>query len=336
MRKTNKKNASKPKILMVANYRANIGGISALVENLSWGLIKEGYKVNIHSITGSIIRRIWAYIRLFFKIWKFEIIHAHGSSYFGFLPVFVSTIASSLFRKPIIVTYHGSVVNAISFIRRSFLVRYVTRKAVLIITPIEETALCFRQFEIKSAAIPNIFNSSMWAYRQRKVIKPKLIWTRNTYKPELAVEAFKIVKEKHPEATLVMCGKSATRNYLSKYKDTDGLSLKSFVPRKDLSLILDECDVYLNTIGEDSFGYSIFEAVSAGLICVSVPSPALEEYLDDAIYFSDSMDHKDVANQIIYALENQKETLEKIAIGKNKVREFSVNRIIPIWENLYK
>ena len=57
--------------------------------------------------------------------------------------------------------------------------------------------------------IPNVINLSEYPYRHRQEIKPRLLWMRSfhpIYNPMMAIRVLAQVREKVPEANLVMGG----------------------------------------------------------------------------------------------------------------------------------
>ena len=214
--------------------------------------------------------------------------------------------------------------------------KYIIRKAALITCPIDDNAKLFRDRGAKAVGIANIFDRTKWEFTRRDRISPKLIWTRGTYQPELAVETFKIIKKQYPKTTLTMCGKLADSRYLSQYKDLPDIYLHGFVPRNKLSLLLDNADIYINTAAGDSFGYCMFEAMAMGLAVVSVESVALRVYAGaDSVTFSTDETAESLAAAALELITDQELALGKIDHACKVVDKFSWAKLFPIWENVY-
>lgn len=327
-----------PRILMVVNnYSVQRGGISALVMNLSKGLVSEGYKVSIHSVGGFKAGRLVKYASLFINGRDYDIIHCHGSANLGFLPCLGGVMTSLLYQKPLVVTYHSSPTSS-PFIRNNLLVRIVIKRCTVITTPSEETARTFRYCGVRSIAIPNILDVENWPFRDRLRIKPAIIWTRNknAYRPELAIESFLILKEKSPNATLTMCGSDATETIQKKYKNTPGIRLLGHVPRDELPNIMDEADIWLNTMRHESFGYSAYEAMAMGLAIVSVESSALMSRAGPkAITFSESDSAESLADAIEGVLVDQEQTIQRIQHAIKISEKLRWESIYPVWRKVY-
>jgi len=325
-----------PKILMVANFYDQIGGISGLVQNLSAGLSRDGYLVHVHSVGGAYFQRIKKYIQLISLAKDYDLIHCHASARLGFLPAYIGAIIGSRYKKRLILTYHSAPSTA-PFIENNFLVKHSIHNFSVVTTPSEETASIFRKYGAHVVAIPNILDLENWPYRERSCFSPNMVWTRNIYYPELAIKAFQIVKKDFPEATLTMCGKHATESYLYKYRNLPGLQLLGSVPRNNLPAVLDKADIYINTMGNESFGYAVYEAMAMGLAIVSVPSSAVYQWGgDEAIFFAENNIPESFAETLIKVIRDQEETKARVQSSKLILNTFSWENLSSTWEQLYR
>lgn len=328
--------SSPPSILMVANYYPDKGAISALVKNLAHGLASEGYNVRIHSVGGFWPVRLYRYLVLLVIARNFTIIHCHCSKRLGFLPAIGTLIAGKIQRNKLVLTYHSSPTTK-SFIEDSWMTRLAIDHYSIVTTPFQGTANLFKIHGVKTRAIPNIFRPENWLYQERDRFEPKLVWTRNTYYPELAVNTLEKLQTNIPEATLTMCGRAATSNRMCKYRDTPGLQLLGFVPRSQLADVLDQCDVYINTMSTDSFGYSVYEAISKGLAVVSVSSESMESLIGpEVITFSKDNTPLSLAESVQTILVDQDVTKRKVALGRKVIDQFTWVNIYPQWQTVYK
>ena len=107
------------RILYISNYKKGLGGINAQVDLLCEcingerirGLEDErrGEKIcaDIFPTKGNPLKRIGLFIKLLFVARWYDVLHIHGCSDWGMLPVVYGVIAGKIWRKRIIVTYHG-------------------------------------------------------------------------------------------------------------------------------------------------------------------------------------------------------------------------------------
>lgn len=324
----------KKKILLVGNYYPSYGGISALMTNLANNLNHEGYSTKIYSLgKNKGILRLLNYIRLPLIILKFDIIHAHGCSSFGQIPIIVSYFFSLLFKKYFIVTFHGSV-NGSEKVAQNIFFKKIMSKSVIITTPTEITSDIFTKSGFKSLAIPNILEDNIWKYRKRKSIEPKLICTRSKYNPKLVIDTFLDVKKIYPNASLIMLGEFIDKKIKKYAISFDSITIIDNVPRSEVYKYLNVSDIYLNSCSNDSFGYSIFEALLSGLAVVSIESPSLLKIFGkDVILFSS--DTTTLAGEVLYLLQNQECVNLRVDKGLEICHRYTWNGLKNKWLPLY-
>lgn len=327
----------KKRVLMVANYYPNTGGIEASLVALADLLREQNYEVDIHDVGNKLYTRPLKYLRLIFRIRTYDIVHSHGSSGVGFIPALIATVAGWIWRKKTVVTYHGSVQGNDTFIRHGHVIRVVAKLAGFITTPFGGTGTSFELFGRKAYEIPNILNASVWRFQHKDTIKPKLLWTRSSYSPEFLIEMFTELKRKLPEATLTMCGlKAGYVQQLSEEYQGKGLTLLGKIQHDELGKIINQHDILINNVGIDSFGYSIYEAAASGLAVASVESPSLRYYIGDAINFSAESTPISLAETVYSLVKNQEITLRKIDIGRNLIKNFDSTQVWTKWKEIYE
>ena len=322
---------------MITNYSADEGGVSAVVRNLAEELRKDGHYIDILSTRGpNWTSRITALAKLFRVARQYDIIHVHGSSFLGFLVPFFTTMIGQIRNRPVVVTYHGWISKAAQWGSKSFTVRYVARYASIITTPIEASAQHLRRGPIPAIGIPNPMRTDNWNFKTRERLRPRYVSLKNARPPVLCIEAFKLVRQECPDATLSMCFHGATPEMLPEYADIEGLTLEGFVPRHMLPAILDDADIYVNTIAGDSFGYRHFEAMASGLAAVSVQNEALRCYAGPGtVAFSSAETPESLAAAMISVVKDQEAALARIARGREIVEGFTWNALRQVWSDVY-
>lgn len=321
-------------ILQVGNYYQTSGGISALMRNLTAGLNNEGYHVKIFSVGGnSWFFRIIQYLKLPFIICKFKIIHAHCCSNIGLLPAIISYLFSLVLTKKFIITFHGSVDNAEN-VANNFFFRNVLSKNVIITTPTDINAEKFKYVGFNAIGIQNIFDLNGWIYKERTIINPLFICSRSKYNSKLVLNTFFKVLLKYPKAELIMLGEFDNKESLDIAKKCKSIKITGNIEREKVVNYLNTSDVYINSCNNDSFGYSIYEAIACGLAVVSVESPSLQKDIgNDIVLFSD--DSINLSETIFEALNKQQKTIERIEKGGNKARSLSWNNLKKQWIDIF-
>ena len=124
------------------------------------------------------------------------------------------------------------------------------------------------------------FNSHTIATRKKEIAavtkkhgltKPTLLYVGRISPHKgvhLLLEAFAIVREKHPAATLVIVGKHTFPEYSKQLqqraKEIGGVTFAGFVPDEDLPAYYGSCDVYVTASMWEGFNIPIVEANAVG------------------------------------------------------------------------
>jgi glycosyltransferase involved in cell wall biosynthesis len=213
-------------ILLIANYRHSVGGISGQVEILIKNLNSDQIKADLFNTKTSNFKRLFLPILLLIKGKKYDIFHIQGCSFKGFYPVIVGVIIGKLLRKKVIITYQGGGLEC--FINKhKESVRFFINKANKITVPSEylHNILCGEG--IDSVLLPDIIRTDNISFLKRDHLYPRLIVTRSlekVYNIPLAIHAFAKIKKKYPNASLRIVGDGSERYNLEKI--VKSLSLK--------------------------------------------------------------------------------------------------------------
>ena len=93
------------KILYVANYYEDVGAISGQVALLQQHIQQDQIaQATIFSTVGSPLKRILLFFRLFSVAKSYDMIHAHGCSFWGFLPIVYGFLVAKMRKKT---NYHN-------------------------------------------------------------------------------------------------------------------------------------------------------------------------------------------------------------------------------------
>ena len=130
-------------------------------------------------------------------------------------------------------------------------------------------------FEIR--VIPNVIELRTYPFRPRRNVSPKLFWMRSfhpIYNPQMALEAFAMVKQKNPDATLVMAGvdkglENAVKDLSWDMGLCDSVRFPGFLDERSKIREFSEADIYLNTNRIDNMPVSIVEACAMGVAVVA-------------------------------------------------------------------
>ena len=276
------------KLLLISNYQHGIGGINAQVDLLHTYLNQEdGIKADVFSTKGNPLRRCIAFFLLLCKARRYDVLHIHACSYWGMVPAVMGVIAGKLWRKRIIITYHGGGAEEYFVKHAAFVRRWLSRADEVIVLSgfLKEI---FDQHQIPCVVIPNIVVLQPQQERTRD-IAPKFISIRHLeplYNIPCILRAYEQVLKVHPDATLDILGQGSQREELEAYVQEHQLTGVTFVgqvPNQQIYDYLAKADIMLSAPKIDNMPVSLLEAMNAGLLVISSRVGGVPYMINEAI-----------------------------------------------------
>jgi len=323
------------RILYIANFTPGRGGISGQVECLVRNLSQEDrFSVDVFSTTGGLLRRVLCFFALLRRARRYDVLHIHGCSYRGFLPVIYGVIVGKIWGQRIMVTYHGGGAQAF-FSQHPRWVRFWLMKADKRVVLSGFLKTVFDKYEMPSVVIPNIVDLRNDVYTEKEKILPKFISVRHLrelYNIPCILKAFGLVQQRFPESELVLLGDGDRRKELESYvaeHDLRNVRFMGQVPNEIIGEYLQKSDIMLSAPKEDNMPVSLLEAFSAGLLVISSNVggvPYILEHGRTGLLFESDND-SDLAKQMFWALSHQSESLQMIRNAKEDVQKYSIDNI---------
>lgn len=141
---------------------------------------------------------------------------------------------------------------------------------------------------IKVVYIPNFLDIEQYIYKERKDIKPNILWVRSLhaiYQPLMACEVVNKLKNSYPQIKLTMVGpdKDGSKQLIEKYIQVNQLEnhivLTGKLEKKEWHQLAASHDIFLNTTSIDNHPVSVIEAMALGLPIVSTNAGGLNYLL---------------------------------------------------------
>jgi glycosyltransferase involved in cell wall biosynthesis len=280
------------RVLVVAPTPPPYGGMALQAQQLEDLLRHDGMDVTflasnfaqpspLRFIDGvPVLRTCLRAVLIWFKLWsrlrQVDVVHVFAASWvYFFIVVYPTVLVGRIRGTRVVVNYRGG--EARDFFRRyGWVAAPAFRLAAAITAPSEFLAAVIRQrFDVAVTIVPNILDSSLFQYRQRTAIRPALLVTRHLekiYDVESVLKAFKLVQERHPEASLWIAGggrEEADLRSLALASNLANVRFLGEVAHRDLPAIYDQCDIYVNASLVDNFPGALVEASAAGLVMVT-------------------------------------------------------------------
>lgn len=296
-------------MLIVAPSPPPYGGMALQARQLERRLTSDGVPVDYFSsnfplpgvlssferapVLRTAIRAVAIWFLLLRRLQRASIVHLFAASWvYFFVVVYPTVILGRVCRKRVVVNYRGGEAREF-FGRYGWLAKPVFRLASVVTAPSEFLAgVIRRHFGVPVAIVPNLLDTSIFRYRERRVFRPKLLVTRHLepmYDIEAVMRAYRAVQEDFPGATLWIAGSGSAEEHLRRLAADwalPGVRFLGQVPHSQLPELYNACDIYVNASRVDNFPGALVEASAAGLAVVTTAAggiPYLYEHEKTAL-----------------------------------------------------
>lgn len=278
------------RISFVAPTLDILGGQGIQAATLAAALRADGYEVDFIPINPCFpaglrwLRRLpyartllnqALYVMRLLRLRRADVVHVFSASYWSFLLAPVPAIlAGRSLGKRIVLHYHsGEAADHLA--RWGVLVHPWLRLVDRIVVPSEYLRAVFARHGYRAQAIRNVVDVSRFRYRERAVLRPRLVSTRNLepdYRVDNTLEAFALLRAPYPEATLTIAGSGSDEPRLRRLAASlgaSGIRFKGRVEPAEMPCLHDEADIFANSSVVDNQPVSLLEAFASGLPVVS-------------------------------------------------------------------
>ena len=224
-------------------------------------------------------------------------------------------------------------------------VQRVFNRADKLIAPSEFLASALRPYGYKVEVIPNVIDLSLYPYRHRVRLSPRLLWMRafdEIYNPLMAIHVLASLRSVIPQATLVMAGQDKgvevkVRQLAAKLGLSDVVRFPGFLDRDGKAREGNHAGIFLNTSRVDNMPVSVVEACAMGLPVIStavggVPSLLKDEETGLLVPDNDVQAMVDA----VYRVLNDSTLAGKLsANGRLLAESSSWTKVLPKWEQMF-
>lgn len=201
---------------------------------------------------------------------RFDVIHVFSASYTSYListlpPLFVG----KLYGKKVILNYHSGEA-ADHFERWGWLVQPTIKRFDSVVVPSDYLVKVFSDFGFEAVAIPNFVDAEIYEFKPKKTAAPVFLSNRNLeplYNVGAILRAFRLIREKYPQAELLIAGSGSELEKLERIADELNLENVKFlgaVSQREMPALYHQASVYLNSSNIDNMPLSIIEAFACG------------------------------------------------------------------------
>ena len=348
----------RPRIALVAVSLDILGGQGTQACALAEELQKDGYEVGFVPVNPRFPRPLQAlrrvpYLRTFLnqalylpslrQLRQADVVHVFSASYWSFLLAPVPAIlAARWLGKRVVLHYHsGEADDHLS--RWGGWVHPWLRLADEIVVPSEYLRGVFARHGYRVSVIRNVVDTSCFRYRERTLLRPRLLSTRNLepyYRVDNTLEAFALLRAHYPEATLTVAGYGREEGRLRRLAASLGAGGIRFVGRVEpraMPDLCDQADVFVNSSVVDNQPVSVLEAFAAGLLTVSTGAGDLAAMVRDGEtgLLVPPRDPAAMAKAVAGLLDNPDRALGMARRARQEVEEYTWPRVRAAWAAVY-
>lgn len=333
------------KILYLGNKLSIKNRNLTTIEHLGECLKSLSFEVKTYSNQRNKIKRLfsmlWAII-IHRKV-DYLLIDTYSTSAFWFAWS-SAKLAQILKLKYILILHGGNLPERLK--KNPKLCQSLFSKAYLNIAPSNYLFQAFKRHKFENLKlIPNTIEIKNYDFKERQVLKPKLLWVRafaDIYNPILALKVFKALLKDYPEAILSMVGP---------FKDNSITSCKAYVQENNLPVIFTgklskerwinyakDFDIFINTTNVDNTPVSVIEAMAVGLPIVSTNVggiPYMLNHKENALLVTPN-DINEMHKAILLLLNNVKLAQQLSQKGRQLAESFDWEVIKLQWQKVLK
>ena len=286
-------------LLYIGNKLHKHGFNKTSVETLGVFLADEGYAITYTSDKkNQIIRLLDMMLATFLNASKVDYILIDTYSTSSFWYAFFCSQLARLFRvKYIPILHGGDLPNRLK--KHPFLSRLIFKNAYVNVAPSNYLLEKFKEKGFENIVfIPNSIQLGEYKFKKRIQLQPNLLWVRSfakIYNPEMAIQVFKLLKEKYSHATLTMVGPDKDGSLIETRNLAESLNIEvnftgKLTKKEWTDLALDN-DIFINTTHFDNTPVSVIEAMALGLPVVTTNVGGIPFMLTDkenALFVNDN------------------------------------------------
>jgi glycosyltransferase involved in cell wall biosynthesis len=345
------------KVLIVAPVPPPYGGMALQAQQLERLLQADGLEAALFPSNFALpraielvpgLRTLLRFGLIWPRLWRavrgIDVLHVLAASWvYFFVVVYPAVVIGRLRGRRIVLNYRGGEAR-VFFSKYRRLVAPVFRLASIVTAPSEFLAAVIRErFAVDVHIVPNVLDTSLFSYRRRDQIRPRMLVTRHLepmYDVESVLKAFREVQREFPEASLSIAGagseQARLRRLVSEWR-LDNVRFFGAVPHRELPAIYDDCDIYVNASRVDNFPGALLEASAAGLAVVSTRAGGIPFIYDDGrtARLVDPGDWMSLGRAVVDALRFPAETRQITVAAAAMVKGCEWNAVRPRLFDVY-
>lgn len=277
------------------------------------------------------------------RVRRSDAVHVFTAAFWPFLLTTTPAILiGRLFGRPVILNYRDG--RAARHIGAAW-VQWVLRRATVLVFPSGFLRDVFREHGLPGEVVYNVVDTERFSFRPRNPLRPVLLSCRlleELYAVENTILAYEQVRQRYPEARLIVIGDGDRRRSLEalvRERSIEGVEFHGAVPHSEVPRWFDRADILVNSSRADNMPHSLIEAFAAGLPVVTTPAGGIPYIVEDGRngVFVPVDDPGAMAAAVVELLERPEKAARLIDAGRRDCAEkYSWPAARRAWLTLYR
>lgn len=331
------------KILYIGNKLSRHGRNPTAIDVVGKYMEDEGYQISYASaLKNPILRLLDMVWKTLYKQVDYVLIDTYSTKNFWY--AFIVSQLCRLQRKKYIAICHGGNLN-LRIKNTPYFSKLIFANAYANVAPSAYIYDMLQKLNLPNLVqISNTIEVKKYKFRNIKQFRPRLLWVRamvSIYNPKMAIQVFKKIKEKYPEAVLTMVGpfKEISEQQMRQIAAEYGVSVNftGKLSKEEWTKLSEDYDIFLNTTNIDNMPVSVLEAMALGLPVVSTNVGGMPYIIENnkTGMLVNAGDVDEMANKIEYIVKNP-ETVKELAINaRDFIEKLDWKIVKKDWQELF-
>lgn len=342
-------NEARPRLCLVSQMPNPAAGNHSTTQArlLAERLREDGYSVTAVSSKTSRVGRLLDVVYTIARDRnRIDILLVEVYSGLSFILADVASRIGRMFGIPVVLALHGGSLPEFAQ-RHPVWLRRVINRGRMVVAPSGFLANAIgRATGQVIRVVPNVLtNFPDEPSGGRRTSRPKMLWMRSfhdIYNPMMAIEVLALVKEKFPDASLVMAGsdkglEASVREYAESRGLTGSVIFPGFLSGEQKASEFSSATIYMNTNTIDNSPVSLLEAWAYGLPVVSTDVGGIPDLVTDGVngLLVKSGDAVAMAEKISHLLESPALAESISRNARETARTSTWASVGPMWEDVF-
>lgn len=320
------------------------GQVTTAGEILAQALTRRGFPVRT---TSSVVQPLGRAADTLACLWRWrrttDVVITSVFSGRAFRIADTTTALAERLGLPVVLVLHGGALP--DFARgHGEALRRLGRRAAAVVAPSEYLRVELADLMPDTQVIPNVLDLSQYEYRERRELRPRILWMRTfheIYQPSLALDVLEQVRDSYPDVTLTMAGQdkgllAPTRADAVHRGLGEAVHFAGFLDPQAKRREFAAHDVFLNTTLVDNAPVSIVEAAASGLPVVATAVGGVPYLLEDGTtgLLTGAQDVAGLAGNVLRLLEDPDVAGRLSRQGRRLAESWSEPAVVAAWEAL--